>query len=152
MAIAESETEVSVVSNWDRRFMDLALNVASWSKDPDCKVGVVIVTTDRRIVSTGYNGFPIGVPDVYNEDKEFKNALTVHAELNAILNNVTDISGCTLYATKAPCLECCKAIIQVKLLRVAVPYASESDSKWAESQGIGHRMLVGCGIKFDYIG
>lgn len=140
------------MSPWDSRFLTIAVKVADWSKDPDCKVGVVIVTPDRRIVSTGYNGFPVGVPDEFLDDSEFKNAMTVHAELNAILNNVTDISGCTLYSTKAPCLECCKAIIQVKIARVVVPFPTiiGSKSKWKESQERGQAIMVSCGIKFDH--
>jgi len=38
--------------------MDLARLVASWSKDQSTQVGAVIVDQDKRIVSTGFNGFP----------------------------------------------------------------------------------------------
>ena len=51
------------MSKWDSRFMDLARLVASWSKDPSTQVGAVIVDQDKRIVSTGVNGFPRCVND-----------------------------------------------------------------------------------------
>lgn len=51
------------MSKWDSRFMDLARLVAGWSKDPSTQVGAVIVDPDKRIVSTGFNGFPRCVND-----------------------------------------------------------------------------------------
>ena len=42
---------------WDRRFMDMARLVASWSKDPSSQVGAVI-TRGKFVISVGFNGFP----------------------------------------------------------------------------------------------
>ena len=53
-SIAES---IIKQSKWDVRFMRMAHEVASWSKDPSTKVGCVLVK-DRKIISMGYNGFP----------------------------------------------------------------------------------------------
>lgn len=36
----------------------------------------------------------------------------MHAELNAILNSIQSLSGCTIYVSLFPCNECAKAIIQ----------------------------------------
>ena len=44
---------------WHRRFLRLAAEIAEFSKDPSTKVGCILVR-DRRIISTGYNGFPRG--------------------------------------------------------------------------------------------
>ena len=49
-------------TDWDKRFLDLAEYISSWSKDTSSKVGAVIVH-NKRIVSTGYNGFPEGYDD-----------------------------------------------------------------------------------------
>ena len=49
--------------NWDKRFLNLATEVASWSKDPSTQAGAVIVGPDKRIISVGFNGFPMGMPD-----------------------------------------------------------------------------------------
>jgi len=72
------------MSKWDSRFMDLARLVASWSKDPSTQVGAVIVDQDKRIVSTGFNGFPRCVNDS-PVDREVKLLRTIHAEENALL-------------------------------------------------------------------
>ena len=80
---------------WDKRFLRIAKNeIASWSKDPNEQVGCVIVSPDRRQFSPGYNGFPTWIKDSEErlKDKELKNALSVHAELNAILNSRTDLT------------------------------------------------------------
>jgi len=47
---------------WDLRFKNLALEVSEWSKDPSTKVGCIAVK-DRRVIATGYNGFPIGISE-----------------------------------------------------------------------------------------
>tara|TARA_B100000614_G_scaffold120032_1_gene107586 strand:- start:48 stop:251 length:204 start_codon:yes stop_codon:yes gene_type:complete len=59
---------------WDRRFIDLALHISGWSKDPSTKVGCVVVGEDREIRSTGFNGFPRGIDDSMErlEDRELK--------------------------------------------------------------------------------
>lgn len=122
---------------WNRRFMDLALQVATWSKDPDCKVGAVIVN-NRRIVATGYNGFPSGTQDNYLDcSTEEKIEKTIHAELNAIFN-ATDL-GHVIYVTKDPCLECCKAIIQAGIMEIVL--GRPEMGKWAASQQAGLLML-----------
>ena len=36
-----------LMTNWDVRFLKLAKNIASWSKDPSTQVGCVIVGCDR---------------------------------------------------------------------------------------------------------
>ena len=48
-------------SKWDKRFMRVAREISSWSKDPSKQIGAVAVNSDRRILATGYNGFPQGI-------------------------------------------------------------------------------------------
>ncbi|RDE25170.1 CMP deaminase [Motiliproteus coralliicola] len=105
------------MSKWHQRYIDLAHTVASWSKDPSTKVGAVIVSPNREVLSTGYNGFPRGMidrPDWY-ADREFKHKHVVHAEANAILNAArygVRLQGCTLYVTHPPCPSCARTIAQ----------------------------------------
>ena len=70
---------------WDRRFMEMARLVASWSKDPSSKVGAVI-TRGKFVVSVGFNGFPQGVVDSEERltNRELKYPMILHAEINAI--------------------------------------------------------------------
>lgn len=128
---------------WDFRFMRLAAHIAEWSKDPSTKVGAVIVDHDRRPRGTGYNGFPRGVGD--NEEryteKMVKYKLVVHAEANAILNAVTSVRDCTLYATKFPCTECTKLIIQTGISMIIAPPPSNDGSVWADDAKFSRQML-----------
>ncbi|MCF0106403.1 MAG: dCMP deaminase family protein [Holdemanella sp.] len=106
------------VLTWDEYFMSMAHLSALRSKDPNTQVGACIVNKEKRVVGLGYNGFPMGCnDDVYPWDREgdaldTKYAFVVHAELNAILNSIQNLSGCTIYVSLFPCNECAKAIIQ----------------------------------------
>ena len=45
---------------WDEYFMGVAKLSGMRSKDPSTQVGACIVSQDNKILSMGYNGFPIG--------------------------------------------------------------------------------------------
>lgn len=104
---------------WDDYFMGVALLAAERSKDPNTQVGACIVDDQNRILSTGYNGFPLGCSDDdfpwsrAGLETETKYPYVVHAELNAILNaRGKNLFGSKLYVALFPCNECAKAIIQ----------------------------------------
>jgi dCMP deaminase len=85
------------------------------SKDPNTKVGAVIVDQDNKIVGMGYNGFPPGVKDYekrwngLDEDgTKTKYKYVVHAEMNAIFNSFKPVSGCKVYIPFWPCSDCAK--------------------------------------------
>lgn len=125
------------LNHWDNRFIRIAEEVKTWSKDPGTKVGAVIVD-DRRILSTGYNGFPQNLSDDlsrYN-NRDYKLKITVHAEVNAILNaakNGTKVEGATLYATFHPCTHCASAIIQAGIVSVVCPSPMSAPERWRQS-------------------
>lgn len=105
--------------SWEAYFMGVALLAAQRSKDNSTQVGACIVNRDKKILSVGYNGMPIGCSDddmPWDRDGEMldtKYAYVCHAELNAILNNDGgSLKGTTVYTTLFPCNECAKAIIQ----------------------------------------
>lgn len=104
--------------NWDDYFMGLALLSAMRSKDPNTQVGACIVNADKRVVGIGYNGLPRGCEDndfPWEREGDFletKYPYVCHAELNAILNSIKSLDGCTIYVALFPCNECTKAIIQ----------------------------------------
>lgn len=151
-----TSTPVTGAELWDRRFMALAQQIATWSKDPSTKVGAVIVDAHRRIVSMGYNGFPRGVEDLPERlnDRAQKYPRIVHAEPNAILNATRSVKGCTLYVTPfAPCSECAKLIIQAGIKRVVISLsAAETSNRWADSTRIGWEMMDEARIDVGYIG
>ena len=139
------------MSKWDDRFMRIAEEVASWSKDPGTKVGAVLVL-DRRIVATGYNGFPQGVhdfPERY-ENRDTKLSLTVHAEVNAILNaakNGAKTDGSTLYTTFAPCVHCSIAVVQAGVSRIVAPNFRFAPDRWRTNFSMGNDVLREAGIE-----
>lgn len=123
---------------WDKRFLNLAKEISTWSKDPSTQIGAVLVNDERRILATGYNGFPRGVwdsPDYY-QDRETKYKYVVHAEMNAIYNatyNGISLKDSTLYVWGLPvCAECAKGVIQVGIKRVVMP-RGDYPERWIES-------------------
>jgi len=105
--------------SWDEYFMAVAKLAGMRSKDPNTQVGACIVSSDNKILSMGYNGFPRGCSDDEfpwareGEMLSTKYVYTVHSELNAILNyRGGSLEGAKLYVSLFPCNECAKAIIQ----------------------------------------
>ncbi|MBQ8371571.1 MAG: dCMP deaminase family protein [Clostridia bacterium] len=137
---------------WDEYFMGVALLAAGRSKDPSTQVGACIVDENKRIISTGYNGFPQGCSDddfPWNRDEsagETKYKFVVHAELNAILNAAgKPLAGSRIYVALFPCNECAKAIIQAGVKEII--YLSD---KYDGTPGVvaSKRMLTAAGVKF----
>lgn len=135
--------------SWDEFFMGVALLAANRSKDPNTQVGACIVDENNVIISTGYNGFPIGCSDdefPWNREGEItKYPFVVHAELNAILNaSGKSMRGSKIYVALFPCNECAKAIIQAGIKEVI--YLSD---KYADTAGTkaSKMMLNAAGIK-----
>ncbi len=140
------------VGSWNMRFYGLAKQIATWSKDPSTKVGAVVVDGTRRIIATGYNGFPRDVTDdaVRYELKATKYKLIVHAEANAILNAVSSVKGCTIITTKYPCSDCAKLIIQSGIRDVWSPLPS-TNPPWAEDSEWSKLMLKEACVLFREI-
>lgn len=108
------------MNKWDERFLKLAQEVSTWSKDPSTKVGAVICR-GKHVVSQGFNGFPPCVDDLEHwlNDREIKYKLVIHAEANAILNAGGSVVGCTLYTYPlSPCGECAKLVAAAGIKRV----------------------------------
>lgn len=136
---------------WDLRFMGVAELVSSWSQDPGTKVGCVLVD-ERRIIATGYNGLPQGIADLSDRlvDREWKLNVTVHAEVNAIINAGkygAGTKGTTLYTTFPCCSNCSSAIIQAGVARVVTRPYSSAPSRWADNFLLGKSLLNEAGIQ-----
>ena len=137
--------------SWDEYFMGVALLSGMRSKDPNTQVGACIVSSDNKILSMGYNGFPIGCSDDEfpwsrtGQGLESKYLYTTHSELNAILNyRGGSLEGATLYVSLFPCNECAKAIIQSGIRKVVY----DSD-KYADTVSVlaSKRMLKSAGVE-----
>lgn len=143
-----------MIDRWDRRFLDLAKHISSWSKDPSTKVGAVVThTTKRRVISMGFNGFPAGIEDSEERlgDRAVKYEMVVHAEQNALLFAGRQADGCTLYVTPlAPCARCAVIIIQAGIVRVVAPKPDFEQEKWGEQARISDTMFREAGLTVDY--
>lgn len=135
------------MSKWDKRFLDLAKTVASWSKDPSTGVGAVVVDKDHRIVSLGFNGFPRGVKDDERlKDRDTKYEVTVHAEVNAVLFAQRNLTGCTCYIWPLPCCaRCASILVQSGIDRVVSVQVTEP--RWIESCKLGQSLLEEAGVQ-----
>lgn len=126
------------MDKWDKRFIEMAKLVATWSScfQENRQVGAVIVK-DKRIMTTGYNGAPSGIENCKSRGKCLRRKLNVasgtklelcyavHAEQNAIAQAAKlgiSVDGATLYCTHQPCVICCKMIINSGIKRVVYCY------------------------------
>ncbi len=135
--------------SWDEYFMGVAVLAGRRSKDPNTQVGACIVSPENIIISTGYNGFPVGCSDDEypweREGEATKYPFVVHAELNAILNaHGRSLMGSRIYVALFPCNECAKAIIQAGIREVV--YLSDKYEKDPMTQA-SKRMMASAGIK-----
>lgn len=117
--------------DWDTYFMQLAKLAATRSTCISQKVGCVIVE-DHRVLSTGYNGVPSGLPHCTDqgfcqwEDDEGCSrskspSRAIHAEANAIAQAAkgqSSIEGASIYTTHEPCINCLKLIVAAGIKRV----------------------------------
>lgn len=118
--------------SWDEYFIKLAELVGSRGTCDRGYAGSVIVK-NKRILSTGYVGAPVGLPScdevghemstVTGEDGTVSNHCirTAHAEQNAINNAArvgVAIEGSTLYCKMTPCYKCAQSIINSGVVRV----------------------------------
>jgi dCMP deaminase len=117
--------------SWDEYFMSIAQLVKERSTCVRRHVGAVLVK-DRRVMATGYNGTPTGLPhcdeggcERCNSEVESGTNLEAcacsHAEENVIVQAAlhgTSTRGATLYTTHSPCTQCAKMIINARISRV----------------------------------
>lgn len=112
--------------SWDDYFMQITHLVATRGTCLRRQVGAILVK-DRRILSTGYNGPPAGLPHCDELGGCLRNRLNVpsgerhelsravHAEQNAIVQAAIhgfSIKGAILYSTTQPCSICTKMLVQ----------------------------------------
>lgn len=140
---------------WHQRFMLLAREVAEWSKDPSTKVGCILVR-DKKVISTGYNGFPKNISDDLDRliDREQKYEITVHAEVNAVttaaLHGVST-EGATAYVTFNPCSRCSAVLINAGVEEVYVDAAAEIPPRWLQNFILASRILNEAGVELRTI-
>lgn len=128
--------------------MDVARVVASRSTCDRAHVGCVIVR-DKRILTSGYNGAPSGLPhcdDVGHQVVNGHCVRTLHAEQNALIQAALHgigTQGATVYVTHQPCFNCAKMIINAGIVRVlhGGGYSDPASLELLTLAGIAHEKM-----------
>jgi len=138
------------MEKWHRRFLSVADLVATWSKDPSTKVGAVIVK-DRRIIATGYNGFPPGIADDDRlQDRARKYPLIIHAEMNALIQAGGAADGAFLYLSGfngSPCRNCAKHLIAAKIVQIVHWKCLVERQEWLEELNLAKEIFEEAGVE-----
>lgn len=139
--------------SWDEMFMKIAFILTERSSCLNSQIGAVLVTEDNDVISTGYNGSPINLPNCtdlgicarkqdpfYESGKNLHLCNAVHAEINALLlaaKNGHQTRKAKLYCTHQPCKECAKQIVNAGISRVlfAMPYQNNPNAVGIMVQG-----------------
>jgi dCMP deaminase len=145
--------------------METATTFAQRSTCTRGRVGVVIAH-EARIVMTGYNGAPPGLPHCDHTCADMPGCTTItsvsgpetvrhdircpmgmacttaiHAEANAIANAArygVAIAGATLFTTMTPCLPCAQLVVAAGIISVwyLAPYRVMTGAEFLTSSGV----------------
>lgn len=146
-----AEAHPPLQDKWDLHFMCLAYEASLMSKDPSTRVGSVLVK-DRRVVGTGFNGFPAGIKDDRRlHDREVKYKIILHSEVNALLQAGREAKDSTLYVygfSSAPCTRCTAQLIQAGVSRV-VAYGGSVPDRWKDDFDMAEGLLREAGVELN---
>ena len=131
--------------------MEIAKIISQRGTCTRAKVGCVIVK-DNRIIATGYNGAPSGLPHCEDRiggcitDDTGSCITTVHAEAATIAfcaRNGLSTDRSTLYVTMSPCVNCAKLIINAGIEAVVFEkrYKNEDGIRLLQEAKIGAFMV-----------
>lgn len=117
----------------DELLMSVARQFALQATCSRLHVGAV-ASKEGRILSTGYNGAPAGMPHCAHHFEDKSCIESVHAEANAIAfaarHGVT-LSGATLHTTHSPCMTCAHLLVNSGFVRVVYQVAYRDTSPLA---------------------
>lgn len=150
-------------ARWDNHFLRLSVMHASMSKDPNTRVGAVIVGPDREIRATGFNGLPRLIcdsPERLN-NRAVKLELIVHAECNAICAAArvgVPLLGCTLFLAATddsgmvwggpPCTRCTVHALQAGITQVVSRPRKAVPSRWHADLDVAEALLAEAGVTY----
>jgi len=140
---------------WIGRFLKLAREISSWSKDPSTKCGAVIVRPNKTIASLGYNGFPRSMrdDDRFYCDRDVKYSRILHAEDNALLSAVENLHSYALFIYPLPpCDRCAVRIIQSGIQYVFAPeLLGSARERWQESVSRSQSYFDESGVHYQWV-
>ena len=143
----------------DSYFMKMAEVAALRSTCIKRQVGCVI-TKDRELISTGYNGAVKGLPhciELYNEcprakigahrGERYDLCPALHAEQNAIIQasrTSKSIDKGTAYITIAPCITCARMLVNAGIERIVMGDNPQEEVKsLLEATHVSYNILGG---------
>lgn len=142
----KKSTKKYIRPSWDEYFLNLVDVVGQRSTCDRGRPGCILVK-DRRVLTTGYAGSPIGQPHCDDAGHEMQKAVnddgttsehcirTLHAEVNAIAQAAKcgiSIDGATLYIKFSPCYNCAKMLINAGIKRVVSKVKYHASDKSAK--------------------
>ena len=133
--------------------MEMACIAAKESKDPSTQVGACILSSDERVISTGFNhnpegwdenDFPWGNDINKVGEENTKYPYIIHAETDAIskCSNRDELKDGTIYVTLFPCIHCAKQIVAQGIKKVV--FVEYRDSLEAQCT---MRLFKECGVE-----
>ncbi|MEC4675551.1 MAG: deaminase [Nitrospirota bacterium] len=159
--MASIKKDKRIRPGWDEYFINIAKAVSARATCLRRRYGAVI-TKDKIIISTGYNGAPTGMKDCIETGKCTRKELeiphgeryelchSVHAEANAIIRASADeLNGATIYISgeedgqgeclSEACMMCKRMILNAKIGRVVYSdgsgkYHVIAPSKWLKKR------------------
>jgi len=136
----------------DKVMLGVALCLAHRGTCSKLQVGCVLTDKYGRIVGSGYNGVPRGMPHCTSDPclgasqpKGSDTCEAVHAEANALLVCRDPEAVDTCYTTHAPCLRCVKTLLNTSCTRIVFhEQAFEYNAKdlWVRSGRIWERLAA----------
>ena len=140
----------------DEYFLEMTHIIAKRSTCKRRKIGAILVR-DKRILATGYNGAPKGMPHCLDvgclrdernikSGTELENCRAVHAEMNVVIQSAihgVTTEGSTLYVNAYPCKICARIITNAGISRVV------TIGKYSDEEGV--EQLRKAGVKVDML-
>lgn len=149
--------------SWNTWFMKFVYLVSYKSKDTKTKIGAVVVK-DKRILSVGYNGMPMGVDDSKKEryERPLKYSVFCHAEVNCLYAASyagISLKDATLITQSCPCNSCTQGIIQSGIKKIilhqpweiAAAILVDKDNPWYKLTKVSEEMLNEAKIEIQWI-
>jgi dCMP deaminase len=137
---------------WDKRFVELARFISTWSKDPSTQTGAVITDPSRRVISVGYNGLAQGVEDTPERlnNRDIKYKIIVHCERNALLFAARSVENCTLYTWPfMSCATCAAMVIQAGIKHCVAPFSD--NPRWKDEFELSQQIFREAGVTVELL-
>lgn len=143
---------MGISDNWLQKFVRLANEASTWSKDPSTKVACIAFNDNHHVLAVAYNGFVRGADDALERYADRKDKINniVHAEANIIAQAArvgAPLEGASMLVTALyPCSDCAKLIAQAGITTVYAP-KMQLNPRWNEERDIAAKIFLEAGVE-----